>query len=448
VKGLRWATGVPREERSGALVVSSFALAGLAVVALLGVIALAVFRAEGREEAIGEAKRITRIVGQGVVERHVDPGVVAGDPRSLAALDRLVHHAVLTQGVVRVKLWDRSGRVVYSDAHELIGRRFPLDRAESRVINARSGAVADISDLEEPEQATERRLHQRKLLEVYVPLVGPGGQKLLFESYLPNSLVTEGTDRLVHAFAPWLVAALLLLWIAQVPLAVSMSRRLRQRQLEREVLLASAIESSDLERRRIARDLHDGAVQNLVAVAYALAAEDGAQDGAAAGSGTTLTISRPAAVVRETIRELRTLLVDIYPPNLHQAGLRAALEDLVAPLVTAGMSVDLDVAADLELPQQAEALLFRVAQEAVRNVLSHSGAEHVEIGVTTGDGKARLSVRDDGQGFVVGDVLARMREGHVGLRLVAGLAHESGGSLDVESAHGEGTAVTVEVPLR
>src|SRR6201999_4401814 len=106
---------------------------------------------------------------------------------------------------------------------------------------------------------------------------------------------------------------------------------------------------SDVERRRIARDLHDGAVQNLVAVAYALAAEDGARDGAAAGSGSTLTISRPAAVVRETIRELRTLLVDIYPPNLHQAGLRAALEDLVAQLITTGMTVDLDVAADLEL---------------------------------------------------------------------------------------------------
>jgi signal transduction histidine kinase len=437
------------DERSSALVVGSFALAGLAVVVLLGVIALVVFRQEGREEAIGEAKRITRIVGQGVVERHVDPGVMAGDPRSLGALDRLVHREVLSQGVVRVKIWDRSGRVVYSDARELIGKRFPLDPAEAAVIRTQSGAVADISDLQEPEQVTERRLHQGKLLEVYVPMVGPGGQRLLFESYLPNSLVNQGTTRLLHAFAPWLVAALLLLWIAQVPLALALTRRLRHRQLEREVLLQSAIDSSDLERRRIAHDLHDGAVQNLVAVAYALAAEDGAQEPADAEPGTsTLTISRPAAVVRETIRELRTLLVDIYPPNLHQAGLRAALEDLVAPLVTAGTTVDLDVAADLELPQSAEALLFRVAQEAVRNVLNHAGAKHVDIGVTTGGGKARLTVRDDGQGFAVDDVPARMREGHVGLRLVAGLAHESGGSLDVESTRGEGTTVTVEVPLR
>jgi signal transduction histidine kinase len=443
VKGPRWASGLPRNERSSAVVVGSFALAGLAVVVLLGVIALAVFRQEGREEAIGEAKRITRIVAQGVVEPHLGPAVMAGDPRALGALDRVVRRDVLTEGIARVKLWDARGRVLYSDARQLIGKQFVLDGPEREVLLSNAGVTADVSDLKEPEQVSERALHQDRLLEVYVPLRGPGGQRLLFESYLPYSLVSEGTDRLVRAFAPWLVAALLLLWVAQVPLAMSMGRRLRQRQLEREVLLQRAIESSDLERRRIASDLHDGAVQNLVAVAYALAADERAGAG-----GATLTISQPAAVVRETIRELRTLLVDIYPPNLHQSGLRAALEDLVAPLATAGMTIELDVPHDLELPHAAEALLFRVAQEAVRNALRHSGAAHVDVRVLTDARRARLTVRDDGEGFVVDDVRARVRDGHVGLRLAAGLAHESGGRLDVESARGEGTSVTVEVPLR
>jgi signal transduction histidine kinase len=446
VKGPRWSTGVPRQERSSALIVSSFALAGLAVVVLLGVIALAVFRTEGRDEAIGEAKRITRIVGQGVVEPHLAPAVIAGDDRAVADLDGVVRREVLTQGVVRVKVWDASGRIVYSDARQLIGRRFGLDGAERKVLLTGSGVVADVSNLDEPEQATERRLHVGRLLEVYVPLRAAGGQQLLFESYLPYSLVSEGTNRLVRAFAPWLLAALLLLWVAQLPLALSMGRRLRRRQLEREVLLQRAIESSDLERRRIARDLHDGAVQNLVAVAYVLAADDAAAE-REPGRGGALTISRPAAVVRETIRELRTLLVDIYPPNLHQSGLRAALEDVVAPLVTSGVTVELDVPHDLELPHAAEALLFRVAQEAVRNAHAHAHAERVEVSVSTGAGRARLTVRDDGDGFVVGEALARMREGHLGLRLVAGLAHESGGRLDVDSAQGEGTSVTVEVPL-
>jgi two-component system, NarL family, sensor kinase len=450
VKGPRWTTGVPGDGRSSALVVGSFALAGLAVVALLGVIAFAVFKQEGREAAIGEAKRITRIVGQGVVEPHLGRPVIAGDRAAIANLDSIVHREVLSQGVVRVKVWDAGGRIVYSDASELVGRRFPLDGEERQVLLSNAGVVADVSDLEEPEQASERALHEGRLLEVYVPLRAADGQRLLFESYLPYSLVSEGTDRLVRAFMPWLVAALLLLWFAQLPLAVSMGRRLRERQREREVLLQRAIESSDLERRRIARDLHDGAVQNLVAVAYALGAErpDDDEDEEGGGDGTgTLTISRPAAVVRETIRELRTLLVDIYPPNLHQSGLRAALEDVVAPLETSGMTVELDVPHDLVLPTAAEALLFRVAQEAIRNAHRHSGAEHVEVRVWTGDGWARLTVRDDGEGFIVGDLLERMREGHLGLRLVASLAHESGGRVDVESSRGEGTSVTVEVPL-
>src|SRR3954468_16364656 len=373
VKGPRWSTAMPRDGRSSAIVVGSFALAGLAVVALLGVIAFAVFRQEGRQEAIGEAKRITRIVGQGVVEPHLSRGVVAGDRQAVADLDSVVHREVLSQGVVRIKVWDASGRIVYSDASELVGKRFALDDEERRVLLTDTGVVADLSNLDEPEQATERALHEGRLLEVYVPLRAADGQRLLFESYLPYSLVSEGTDRLVRSFAPWLLAALLLLWIAQLPLALSMGRRLRRRQHEREVLLQRAIESSDLERRRIARDLHDGAVQNLVAVAYALAAEDAASSGA--GRGGALTISRPAAVVRETIRELRTLLVDIYPPNLHQSGLCAALEDVLAPLRAAGTTVALDVPPDLELPHAAEALLFRVAQEAVRNAHRHAGAD-------------------------------------------------------------------------
>src|SRR4051794_32412115 len=441
VKGPRWSTGVPRDERSSALIVASFAVAGLAVVVLLGIIALVVFRQEGRDEAIGEAKRITRIVGQGVVQPHLGAAITGGDRDALAELDGVVRREVLSQGVVRVKVWDARGRIVYSDARELVGRRFALDGAERRVLLRGSGVVADVSDLNEPEQATERALHVGKLLEVYVPLRAGDGQRLLFESYLPYTLVSEGTDRLVRAFAPWLVTALLLLWIAQLPLALSMGRRLRRRPHERGVLLQRAIESSDLERRRIARDLHDGAVQNLVAVAFALAAEDGAAAGA--GDGGALTISRPAAVVRETIRELRTLLVDIYPPNLHQAGLCAALEDVVAPLSTVGVTVDLDVPPDLELPPAAEALLFRVAQEAVRNVHRHSNAGRVEIRARAEDGSAWLRVHDDGDGFDA----ARVGEDHLGLRLLTGLAEESGGRLDVVSAPGEGASVMVEVPL-
>ena len=126
-----------------------------------------------------------------------------------------------------------------------------------------------------------------------------------------------------------------------------------------------------MERRRIAADLHDGTVQRLAGVSLSLAASanalGGAEDGGKAGSALT----RAAAETRETIRELRTLLVDIYPPTLQRSGLLAAMNDLVAPLRAAGIAVTLDVPEDLQLPSGTEALLYRVAQEALRNARTH-----------------------------------------------------------------------------
>ena len=105
---------------------------------------------------------------------------------------------------------------------------------------------------------------------------------------------------------------LLVLYLVQVPLAYSLARRLRARQREREELLRRAIDASDLERRRIAADLHDGAVQRLAGVSLSLAASANALGDAEDGGEAGGALSRAAAETRETIRELRTLLVDIY----------------------------------------------------------------------------------------------------------------------------------------
>src|SRR5262249_11774414 len=160
-----------------------------------------------------------------------------------------------------------------------------------------------------------------------------------------------------EALLPALAGALAVLYLIQLPLAYSLARRLRRRQQEREALLRRAIDASDLERRRIAADLHDGAVQRLAGVSLSLAA-------AAGGNGTSrrdqepslrAAVSEAAAETRETIRELRTLLVDIYPPTLQRSGLRAALSDLVAPLRAAGIAVTIDVPEDEHVTDDIEA---------------------------------------------------------------------------------------------
>ena len=89
-----------------------------------------------------------------------------------------------------------------------------------------------------------------------------------------------------------------------------------------------------------------------------------------------------------------------------------------------------------------EALFFRTTQEALRNVMKHAGAKHVDVAVGRTNGRATLTVRDDGRGF---DPSSRP-EGHFGLRILSDLAQEAGGELSVDSASAQGTTVRVEVP--
>ena len=169
---------------------------------------------------------------------------------------------------------------------------------------------------------------------------------------------------------------------------------MRKSQEEREQLLNHAIDASNIERRRIARDLHDGVVQDLAAVSYSLSA---AAEGAPAPFDAELR--EAAAETRHGIGQLRTLLVEIYPPELHRAGLAAALADLLAGCEARGIKTHLDVDPEVELGPASEALFFRVAQEALRNVVKHAGATNVELKVGRANGRVQLLVADDGSGF-------------------------------------------------
>jgi signal transduction histidine kinase len=116
---------------------------------------------------------------------------------------------------------------------------------------------------------------------------------------------------------------------------------------------------------------------------------------------------------------LRSLIVEIYPPNLHKEGLEAAITDLCASARSRGLSVQLDVTPGLELSEQAAATVYRIAQEAVRNTLRHSRAEELCVSLVKNDGLVRLEVADDGRGF---DNALAGTDGHIGLRLVSDLA--------------------------
>src|SRR5262249_20878243 len=135
---------------------------------------------------------------------------------------------------------------------------FTLGPDELRALRT-EGVDAEVSDLAKPENRFERSYG--KLLEVYQGIRGPHGTPLLYEEYLTYSSVADSANRLWSRFAPALIVSLIALELLQIPFAWSLAQRVRRGQNEREALLRRAIEASELERRRIAGNLHDGVVQ-------------------------------------------------------------------------------------------------------------------------------------------------------------------------------------------
>jgi signal transduction histidine kinase len=257
--------------------------------------------------------------------------------------------------------------------------------------------------------------------------------------------VTASAEQLWSAFLPVLAAALVALSILQIPLALRLARQVRTSQQERELLLRRAIESSDLERRRIAGDLHDGPVQQLAGLSMSLEAAAGSVGPTDPSAGP---LREAASAMRRSVRLLRSALMGIYPANVRRAGLRVALADLAAPLTEQGISADVDVPPDLDLPPEVESLLFRASREAIRNVERHAQAKGVSLRVRAENGRIRLEVEDDGIGFSSERSEPSRADGHIGLALLRDLAGDAGGTLHIDSAEGRGTRVRLEVPLR
>lgn len=424
------------------IVVVRFMIPGLVALVALAVGVLLVLRPLGERQAVDDARTLATLAGQGVVEPALRDAVFDGDRQALEQLDRVVLTRVLNDDVVRVKIWAPDGRIVYSDEPRLIGRRYPLE-AEKLEVLREGNTVAELSSLSGPENVYER--DEGSLFEVYFPIRSSGGRLALFEIYRRQSAIDAGGREILTAFAPVIGGALLLLWLVQVPLAWSMARKLRTGLHEREGLLETALESSALERRRVAADLHDGPLQDLAGLAFGLAA---AATKAPAGTdpATVAALRQGADSAREGTRRLRAAVVDINPGRLHDQGLAAALGDLAASLRSRGVQVDIDIDVDLPLSPQNEELLYRAAAEAMRNVLAHADARRVQVSATIAAGRARLRVEDDGKGFDATTRERRRAEGHLGLVLVEDLAAHLGGHAEVRSSSGQGTVLELEVP--
>ncbi len=417
-------------------VVAQVAAAGLVVVALVAVAGLAVSRRLAEAEAVNDAAHVTDLLAVAVVQPALDERLTARDADAIAAMDTVVRERVLGDAIVRVKIWAADGTILYSDEQRLVGNRYPLGDDELAVLRT-PATVAEVSDLTKPENAYERG--EGRLLEVYRPVWTPGGTEVLFETYSRYGVVTERSGALWRGFAGVTLTSLLLLVVLLLPVLWALLDRLRRGQGQRERLLRRAVEASDAERRRIAATLHDGVVQELAAASFGVA---GTADRLAAEGREDLAapVRVAAATIRAGIQGLRSLLVDIYPPSLRQSGLEGALRDLVGSLARRGTPVRLELPPEGigELSERTEQVVYRVAQECLRNAVAHAGAQLVGVAVTRRDSAVILEVSDDGVGFDLAAQTAAPAQGHFGLRLLVDVAHEAGAELSVATAPGLG----------
>jgi signal transduction histidine kinase/ligand-binding sensor protein len=199
------------------------------------------------------------------------------------------------------------------------------------------------------------------------------------------------------------------------------------------------------ERQRLARELHDSVVQSLYSMTlYADAAALAFVAGKQAVTANHLQELRDTA--RGAMHDMRLLIFELHPPALEQEGFVAALQvRLAAVEARAGLQTELTVEGERRLPIVIEQELYRIAQEALNNVMKHARAQHVTIHLQFTDTTTCLQVRDDGIGF---DPLTARNAGGMGLHSFEERAAKVGGRVTLESSPGKGTTVTVEIGTR
>lgn len=418
-------------------VLGQLALAVLAALLVVGVLGTLAARQLAEREAVNDAATMANVLAEAVVQPSLTSDLLAGDRAAMAAFDQVARNRLLSDTIVRVKLWSARGQVLYADESQLVGRTFELTDTQRSALSETS-TLAEVSTLDESENAFEQG---DKAVEVYRPVWTPEGEAALFEIYVSYDTVGARTSQLWRGFAGVTASSLVLFVVIVIPIVWHLLRRVRRAEGQRLELLQRAVDASTDERSRIAATLHDGPVQELAATSFTVAGAS-ATAGAHGDGALARDLDAAAAAVRASIRSLRTLLVDIYPASLARSGVVAALQDLAQATRRDDLAVrvDTDDEDSLALSEDASRLVHRVAQECLRNAAKHAGSATVTVSLhRDGPNSVALDVVDDGEGFDLDTAVDSPREGHLGLRLLADAASHPNALLQVSSGPGRGT---------
>lgn len=205
-------------------------------------------------------------------------------------------------------------------------------------------------------------------------------------------------------------------------------------------LALHAITVGDRERARVGRELHESSAQWLAGLTLELAAM--ARD--TADPETHAQLARMQETAQHVMEQVRALSETLHPRVLDDLGLAPALQHLARKTSERGIATTADTAgADAAIPPHVASVLYDVAREAVANAARHAAPKHVELHLATEQGRARLEVRDDGQGMDVGEA----ERGGFGLFSMRERVALVNGTFELESRPGDGTRVVATVAL-
>ncbi len=418
-----------------------FVALSVATLLLLAVGAVVVGERIAKQWAIDDARLRGAAVADVIAGSLVDARVRAGNQEALGRLGTVLRDAMSHGGIEHVKLWTPEGVVLWSDEGTVIGQRFPLDPAVERLFGT-EGVTAELSSLDKAENAAER--DEGELLEVYAGTADAAGAPLVVEAYLTTAQLRARQRTLLLTVLGLALGMLIVYFLVVVPLAVNLARRVERGQEHYAQVLRRSLLATHRERQRIAHDLHDGVVQDLAGLRYAMPLVANQLPPTPDASLARQTVADAYAMLGRDIEALRSLIMDIQPPDLEGPGLAEAASDLTTRVKSAGTTVDLDVPTDPDWSVATSRLVYRVLQEGLRNVVKHSRATRAAVTVRRVGAEVHVEVSDDGVGVDGG---VEPEPGHVGLELLRENLLDFGGSLTLRPREGGGATLVATIPV-
>ena len=465
-------------------IVWPFAITSLVVFVLIGVgIALARagdLRARSEQAATVRAE----LIAEGIVAPLLSPDDLVGLVRGsrYVELDRAIHEfAMEDAGVKRVKVWNGDGMIVFSNDPRQVGL---IPEAEHDLQEALEGEVeSEISDLDEPENASERRLAEQ-LFETYVPVNLDAGAPSdhvdgVIEIYQDYSLIQQEIGRLNHTLTVSLGIGLLALYVVLLPVMVATTRTLRRQNaqlseqaeqlsvhLEREQETVAELRELDrLKSDFVAAASHELRTPLTTIRGFAELLHEGNDTAGPVREDATETILRQTAHLQRLVANLlREAQLEQNAPIGAAAttSVEGVLRDVRDAFPGSVGRIELSIEPDLP-PLPADPMtLHEIVANLVDNALKYCAPETtVHVGARMVDGSLTIRVEDHGDGIAPGDlprIFGRFTQldqsstrAHggvgLGLHLVRELTRRLGGDVTVESTVGSGTVFTVTIPV-